>query len=310
MSETGGSVGESVGGERDKTGRAEGFAGALGALLMIAGLVTMGSLPDSDATAPQVYEFFLQETGEVARPTAMLAIGLLLTLVMFATMRTMMSAAAARGRPAAQCWRWGIGIGLQVVALTMIGVLTLRPEDADPGSSRAILDLSELLSGVSGAALAAALIAMALGIRRTPGLLPARFSEAALLAAVGVALWTVRLFSDAGAFAADSFLGSTAGWLLLIAWVLAAGVWLLAIRPRRALMLPAGAGTGRHSDRAHPGTRPSQAVARGASRRTDAAPDLTPASPTDPALGAAAASTQALRPASLSGERFGEACRA
>ena len=238
MSETD-SVGESVGAERDKTGRAGGFAGALGALLMIAGLVTMGSLPDGDATAPQVYEFFLQETGEVARPAAMLAVGLLLTLVMFATMRTMMSARRGSSAAGGAMLALGqIGIGLQVVALTMIGVLTLRPEDADPGSSRAILDLSELLAGISGAALALALIAMALGIRRTPGLLPARFAEAALLAAVGVALWTVRLFSDAGAFAADSFLGSTLGWLLLIAWVLAVGVWLLAIRPRRAPVLP------------------------------------------------------------------------
>ena len=143
----------------------------------------------------------------------MLAIGLLLTLVMFATMRTMMSARRGSSAAGGAMLALGqIGIGLQVVALTMIGVLTLRPEDADPGSSRAILDLSELLAGISGAALALALIAMALGIRRTPGLLPARFSEAALLVAVGVALWTVRLFSDAGAFAADSFLGSTLGW--------------------------------------------------------------------------------------------------
>ena len=173
MSETGGSTGESVGAERDKTGRAGGFAGALGALLMIAGLVTMGSLPDGDATAPQVYEFFLQETGEVARPTAMLAVGLLLTLVMFATMRTMMSARRGSSAAGGAMLALGeIGIGLQVVALTMIGVLTLRPEDADPGSTNAILDLSELLACISGAALALALIAMALGIRRTPGLLP------------------------------------------------------------------------------------------------------------------------------------------
>jgi len=237
VSETEGSRGEGAGARRDRTGRVGGFAGALGALLMIAGLITMGALPGSDATAPQVYEFFLAEDGEVARPTALIAIGLLLALVMFATLRSMMS--ARRGSNAAGVTMLAlaqIGIGLQVVALTMIGVLTLRPADADPGTSRAILDLSELLAGISGAALTAALIAAALGIRRTPGLLPARFSEAALLAAVGVALWTVRLFSDAEAFAADSSLGSSLGWVLLIAWTLAAGLWLLAIRPRRIVL--------------------------------------------------------------------------
>ena len=81
---------------------------------MIAGLVTMGSLPDSDATAPQVYEFFLQETGEVVRPTAMLAIGLLLTLVMFATMRTMIARRGSRAAGGAMLALGQIGIGLQV----------------------------------------------------------------------------------------------------------------------------------------------------------------------------------------------------
>ena len=75
MSETEGSRGSSAAALRDRTGRVGGFAGALGALLMIAGLITMGALPGNDATAPQVYEFFLAEDGEVARPTALIAIG-------------------------------------------------------------------------------------------------------------------------------------------------------------------------------------------------------------------------------------------
>ena len=278
MSETGGSPGESVGAGRERTGRLGGFAGAVGALTMIAGLVTMGALPGSDATAPQVYEFFLAEDGEVARPTALIAIGLLLALVMFATLRAMMS--GRRGSNAAGVTMLAlaqIGIGLQVVALTMIGVLTLRPADADPGTSRAILDLSELLAGISGAALAAALIATALGIRRTPGLLPPRFSEAALLAAVGVALWTVRLFSDAGAFAADSFLGSTLGWILLDAWLLAAGLWLLAIRPRRVVLPDLDGSPGDGAEEApRPVPRPSAPQLSRAERAKAKMPAATP----------------------------------
>ena len=199
-----------------------------------------------------------------------------------------------------------IGIGLQVVALTMVGVLTLRPADADPGTSRAILDLSELLAGISGAALALAMIAMALGIRRTPGLLPARFSEAALVVAVGVALWTVRLFSDAESFDAYSILGSSLGWTLLIAWVLAAGVWLLAIRPRRAVLPPAGEAPSSRVDEVPSAAAPPPQAPRPQTREERVAermpPRASPPRPPAPPSSRPAAAAQPVRAPSLSGD--------
>ena len=74
-------------GERDGTGRVGGLVGIAGAVAIAVGLVTIQEIPGPDAGATQVYAFFLDETGGVARPTALIAVGLLCVLVLFSTIR-------------------------------------------------------------------------------------------------------------------------------------------------------------------------------------------------------------------------------
>lgn len=211
---------------REPSGRAGGFCAVVGAVLIASGLAAMADLPGPDAPATEVFSFFLDESGEVARPTALIAVGLVLATILFATLRAIYVARGRRVTAAAMLALFQLAVGLQAVSLALLGVLALRPEEADPATARALLDLSDLVAGISGAAFALGLLATAVAIRRSPGPLPVRFSEASLLAAAGCALWTVRLFTDADAFAPDSLLGSALGWLLLTAWILATGLWL------------------------------------------------------------------------------------
>ena len=211
---------------RSAGARLGGLAGALGALVIGVGLATMPALPGPDVGAPDVFSFFLDGDDPVDVPAALLGLGLILALVLFATLRNL--AGPERGRTAASIMLAlaQVAVVLQAAALGLVIALTMRAEEADPATARSLLDLSDVLAAFAGAAFAVALIAAARVIRRSPEPLPDRFADAALFAAVGCALWTVRLFTDAGAFAPDSFLGSEFGWLALTAWLLASGLWM------------------------------------------------------------------------------------
>lgn len=211
---------------RSAGARIGGLAGALGAIVIGAGLAMMPALPGPDVSAPDVFTYFLDGDRSVDAPAALVGIGLILALVLFATLRNI--AGPKHGRTAASIMLAlaQVAVVLQAAALGLVIALTRRAEAADPATARSLLDLSDVLAAFSGAAFAFALLAAARVVRRSRQALPVRFAEAAVLAAACCGLWTVRLFTDAGAFASDSFLGSELGWLALAAWLLAAGLWM------------------------------------------------------------------------------------
>jgi hypothetical protein len=211
---------------RSAGARIGGLAGALGAVLIGVGLAMMPSLPGPEAPALDVFTFFLEEGDSVELPAALIGLGLILIIVLFATLRSVADPSRSRPVGAIMLALAQLAIVLQSAALGLVIALTLRAEDGDPATARSLLDLGDILTGFSGAAFAFALIAAARVIRRSPPALPARFAEAALVVAACCALWTVHLFTDLGAFAPDSFLGSELGWLALAAWLLAAGLWM------------------------------------------------------------------------------------
>lgn len=211
---------------RSAGARIGGLAGALGAIVIGAGLAMMPALPGPDVSAPDVFTYFLDGDRSVDAPAALVGIGLILALVLFATLRNI--AGPEHGRTAASIMLAlaQVAVVLQAAALGLVIALTRHAEAADPATARSLLDLSDVLAAFSGAAFAFALLAAARVVRRSHQALPVRFAEAAIVAAACCALWTVRLFTDAGAFASDSFLGSELGWLALAAWLLAAGLWM------------------------------------------------------------------------------------
>jgi hypothetical protein len=205
--------------------RAGGVAGITAALLLAAGLAVAPAAPGPEASDNEVFGFFIERGGRVTVAVALSALGLILLAPMLATLRLLPAlggrAWAASGAVAAGL----LAIGLQCVSLGMLAALGLRTESADPATAREMLDVARAIEGLAGPAFALTLLCAAIAIRPIPGGLPSRLADLALLAAAACALWIARLFSDSGALAAGA-LGSTAGAVLLVAWILAAGLWL------------------------------------------------------------------------------------
>jgi hypothetical protein len=197
-----------------------------GAVLLAAGLAVLPELPGTGAGPEQVFTFFLDQGDEVRGGAAVVALALLLVAVLLATLRATLAADA----PVASVASFGLGllaVGLQAFAAAALVTLATRAEAADPATSRSLLDLAEMTIGISGLAFALALATVAIAGHRGAGALPSSVWRLAGLAAIGCALWAGRLFTDSGALAADAFLGSTLGWLLLLSWVAVTGVNLI-----------------------------------------------------------------------------------
>lgn len=212
-------------GEAD--GRLGGLAGLAAAALLAAALTTLPELPTGSAPAQDVFDFFLEESSRVRAGAALAALAMLLSAGLFAALHLRLAAAGAPGSSAAMLGFALLAIGGGAFAAALLGTLALRPEDADPATSRSLLDLAEAGVAVSGAAFALALGTVALASHRAPGALPGRIAALSLLAAPCLLLWFAHLITDAEALDAGSFLGATLGWLALMAWLVAAGLWVL-----------------------------------------------------------------------------------
>lgn len=214
----------------EASGRLGGLAGSLAALLLAAALALLPQIPSADVSGQDIYEYFLDERAGIRVAAALIVIAMLLCAGLFSAIRTRISAAGGRASGGAMFGFSLLAIGGQAFAAATLATLALRPEEADPATSRALLDLAEIAIGVSGLAFALALAACARGIRRAPDAFPPRLALLSRLVAVAVALWGVRLFTDAGAFDAGSFLGSKLGWFALLAWLVGTGLWMLGDR--------------------------------------------------------------------------------
>lgn len=226
--------------------RLAGGGALIAAVLIAAGLAVLPELPPGSAGAQDVYEFFLDQESSIPVAALLITIAMLFVAAAFSGIRLLLATHGSRALPGAMYGLALIAAGAQAFAAATLTTVTLRAEQSDPATARALLDLTELGIGVSGAALGLALVTLAVAAGRTPGALPARLRWPTLAAAVCLLLWAVRLGTDTGAFAADSLLGSTLGWLALLAWLVGTGIGLLG-RPADAgtpVEARAGAATG------------------------------------------------------------------
>lgn len=210
-----------------------GFAGSVAAVLLAAALATLPELPAPDAAGQDVYDFFLDERAPVRVGAVLITVALLLSAGLFSSIRQRLQLHGARSPAAAMFGFSLLAIGAQAFTAATLLTLALRPEESDPATARALLDLAEIGIGISGPTFALALIACAIGVRRAPGL-PARMVPFSVLTAICLLPWAGRLLTDSGALSADSFLGSTLGWLALLAWLIGTGLWLIGRRPEGA----------------------------------------------------------------------------
>jgi hypothetical protein len=142
-----------------------------------------------------------------------------------------------------------------VAGLAVLGMVTavaaLRPEETGAELTRALNDAGLIGFGVIAPTFAVFFLSTALIVLRT-GVLPAWLGWLALLGAASVVLGLGSIFEDSGTFSADGFLGFTLGFIVWLAWVLAASVaMLVGARASSALVRPPP----RSDDQHHRGCR-------------------------------------------------------
>jgi len=125
-----------------------------------------------------------------------------------------------------------VGATFIIAAQVFAAVAALRPEQTDPGLTRALVDLQLISIGLGAAAFAVFFLAVAAaaiydgGLPKVLGFLAA---AAGVLAAVGV----VTIFTTEGVFAADGAFGFWARYAAFVAWTGVASAMLVMNPPRR-----------------------------------------------------------------------------
>ena len=210
------------------SGSAGAIAGVAGALLLLWGSLLLRELPGSGASALDVYAYFLDHRGEARTGAGVSIVGLALLVPFLASLR--IGESARRGPAAVAMLSCGaLAVGAATFSAAAVGGLAVGAANADPGTSRTILDLASGLGAAAGPLFAVALLAAAALAAGSgaPRWLPALWGAAAL----GCLLWLAPLVSDAEALQPGTALGTFAGVAGLLLWTSSAA--LLSLRRRR-----------------------------------------------------------------------------
>lgn len=210
------------------------LAGVAGSLLVALGAALLADLPDAGASDLDVYAGFLDHRDAFRAGATASIIGLALLIPFLTTVR--IGEIAGPRRPAATaglvCGALAVAAGIAAAAI--VAALAVGAENADPASSRTLLDVAGALFAAAGPLLALAILSAADAARDAdaPSWLIRLWSGAAL----GCLLWLGPLVSDAAIVAYGSLLGTFAGIAGLLAWTSSAA--LLARRPDPRIVAP------------------------------------------------------------------------
>lgn len=196
------------------------LAGVAGSLLLALGTYLLRDMPAAGASDLDVYTYFLDHRDAVRAGAAAGIFGFALLTPFLTSIRS--GDAAGPRRPAALtaliCGAIAVAAG--VAAAAIVGGLAAGAENADPASSRTLLDVAGGLTAAAGALLALAILSAAGDVHEAgaPAWLPALWT----LCAIGCLLGLGPLVSDASLLAWGSALGTFAGVAGLLVWTASA----------------------------------------------------------------------------------------
>lgn len=203
------------------------LAGVAGSLLLAVGAFLLRELPSTGASAMDVYAYFLDHRDAVTSGTAALLGGLALLIPFLATVRVE-ERVSGRGPSTTSMLAAGVVAVLAgTFAAALVGGLAVGAENADPGSSRTLLDVAQTLGAAAGPLFAVAILSAAAGAYgdNAPAWIPLLW----VVCALACLLWLGPLVNDAAITAYGSVLGTYAGVAGLIAWTATSAI--LARRP-------------------------------------------------------------------------------
>jgi hypothetical protein len=213
------------------TDRWERYGAATGiafVVLLVVAFATQPSAPDLDAPANEVARYYTGERDGIQVTVALISVALGLYVWFLGTLRRRLRSAEGSSGALADV---AFGSGLVTVAgFAVLGMVTavaaFRPEETGAELTRALNDAGLIGLGVIAPTFAAFFLSTAIVVLRTV-VLPAWLGWLALLGAASGVLGLGNIFEDSGTFSADGFLGFTLGFIVWLAWVLAASVAML-----------------------------------------------------------------------------------
>jgi hypothetical protein len=204
----------------DRFARYGAASGIVAVILIFVGFgIYSSGIPDIDASGEEWGSFFADNQGQVHFGLTLAGIGLFFFLWFLGSLRSAIAAAEPGAARLASIALAGGIIGTGVLGIGAAASLTaaFRPDELDPGVTRALVDFGAIV-GAPGAAGFTALFAATAIAGYRHGALPAPIAGFSALAAITQPLTYGVGVTDSGAFAADGFLGL---WIPVITFAIA-----------------------------------------------------------------------------------------
>jgi hypothetical protein len=212
----------------DRYARYAASTGILFVILVVIGFLVQPEPPSSDASAAEILEYVVDHDNALHVIQLIFGAAMFFFIWFIGALRSMLGAAeGGQGRLATTAYGGGLiaSAGL-IVSLALSATAALHPAENGPEVTHALADASAMTLAVSAPAAVVFFVANSLSILRS-GYLPAGLAWLGLATALFNALGLGNVFTDHGAFAADGVLGFLIGFILFLAWILAASIILV-----------------------------------------------------------------------------------
>jgi hypothetical protein len=212
----------------DRHARYAAATGVLFVSLVVLGFVVQPKPPSSDASAAEVLEYVVDHDNALHIVQLIFGAAMFFFIWFIGALRSLLaSAEGGQGRLATTAYGGGlIAAAALIVSLALSATAALHPAENGPQVTHALADASALVLAVSAPAAVVFFVANSLSILRS-GYLPASLAWLGFATALFNAFGIGNVFTDHGAFAADGVLGFLIGFLLFLAWFLAASILLV-----------------------------------------------------------------------------------
>jgi hypothetical protein len=211
----------------DRYARYGAATGVLFVILVIVAFLVTPKPPASDAPPADVLSYVVDHHNALHAIQLIFGAAMFFFIWFLGTLRSVLGAAeGGEGRLATTAYGGGlISAAALIVSLALSATAALHPADNGAELTRALTDAGAMVLAVAAPAVVVFFVANSLSILRS-AYLPAGLAWLGFAAALFNALGIGAVYTDHGAFAADGVFGFLIGFLLFLAWFLAASIML------------------------------------------------------------------------------------
>jgi formate hydrogenlyase subunit 4 len=212
----------------DRHARLAAATGIFFVALVIIAFLVQPKPPSSDASPAEVLTYVSDHHDALHVIQLIFGAAAFFFVWFIGALRSSLGAAeGGQGRLATTAYGGGlIAAAALFVSFALVATATLHPATNGADVTRALTDAAAMVLAVSAPAVVVFFVANSLSILRS-GYLPSWLGWLGFLTALFNAMGIGAVFTDHGAFAADGVLGFLIGFILFLAWILAASMTLV-----------------------------------------------------------------------------------